>query len=42
MTLSDEAEHLAALIAEFEVAQTSGDKRSPRARDALAPLRKAG
>jgi len=40
--LSDEAGHLAALIAEFDVAQTTGDKRSPRAREAVAPLRKAG
>jgi methyl-accepting chemotaxis protein len=40
--LSDEAGHLAALIAEFDVAQTTSDKRSPRAREAVAPLRKAG
>jgi methyl-accepting chemotaxis protein len=40
--LSDEAKHLAALIAEFEVAQTANDRTPRLARDAVAPLRKAG
>ena len=40
--LSDEAKHLAALIAEFEVAQTVNGKTPRPARDAMAPLRKAG
>jgi len=41
-TLSDEAQHLAALIAEFEVAQTANDETSRAARAVAAPLRKAG
>ena len=41
-SLSDEAKHLAALIAEFEVAPTADDKTSRPARAAAAPLRKAG
>jgi methyl-accepting chemotaxis protein len=41
-TLSNEAQHLAALIAEFEVAQTANDETSRAARAAAAPLRKAG
>jgi methyl-accepting chemotaxis protein len=40
-SLSDEAKHLAALIAEFEVAQTGADKTSRPARAAVASLRKA-
>ena len=41
--LSDEAKRLAALIAEFEVAQAANDERPrPARRAAAAPLRKAG
>jgi hypothetical protein len=41
--LSDEAKRLAALIAEFEVAQSANDERPrPARRAAAALLRKAG
>jgi hypothetical protein len=41
-TLSNEAKHLAALIAEFEVASTANDEGSRPARAAAGPLRRAG
>ena len=40
--LSDEAKHLAALIAEFEVAQSTNDRTPRPARVAATRLRKAG